>query len=215
MSAARKVSRTEVLRVIRSVRRRWRFGVGLRGMAMVLGTTGLVVFLSAMGLEQLRFSADAVFWFRLLTWSTLAATILLFVVRPLLRRVTDEQVALYLEENEPSLDHVVVSALEADEIASVSPALSRGLVEMALRRARKVQFGKRVEQGRLYQGSGALVVLTVAAIAAVTMGPEHLRIGLSALLVPTTDAATVNPYAVSVLPGDVTIARGSDQSTLR
>lgn len=211
MSAAKRASRTDVLRLVRSVRRRWRFGVGLRGLAMVVGITGLVVFLSAMGLERFRFSPEAVFWFRLLTWSTLGATVLLFLVRPLLRRVTDEQVALYLEEHEPSLDHAVVSALDADELASVSPALSRGLVEMALRRARKVQFGRRVEQSRLQQGSGALVVLTVAAIAAVTMGPEHLRIGLSALLVPTTDAAAVNPYAVSVQPGDVTIARGSDQ----
>ncbi len=210
MRASRRANQAEVVRVVRSVRRRWRLGVGLKGLAYVLGITGFVLFLSAMGLEYLRFSPQAVFWLRILTWSTLGATVLLFVVRPLMRKVSDEQVALYLEEHEPSLDQAVVSALEADEVAQVSPALSHRLVETAVERARVVNFGKRVEQTRLQRGTGAVVGLTVAALAVALLGPEHLRIGLSALLVPTTDAAAVNPYAVSVQPGDVTIARGSD-----
>jgi len=204
-------NRVAVLRLVQSVRRRWRLGVGLKGLTYVVGITGLVLFFSAMGLEQLRFSPEAVFWLRILTWSTLGATTLIFFVRPLARRVSDEQVALYLEEHEPSLDQAVVSALDADHVAEVSPALSRRLVEAALEGARRVQFGRRVEQSRLYRGTGALVGLTVAALAIALLGPEHLRIGLSALLVPTTDASAVNPYAVSVQPGDVTIARGSDQ----
>ena len=48
-----------------------------------------------------------------------------FVVRPLLRRVTDEQVALYLEEHEPSLKASVLGALEAGR----SPDLDPGLAE--------------------------------------------------------------------------------------
>jgi hypothetical protein len=43
------------------------------------------------------------------------------------------------------------------------------------------------------------------------LGPSHLRHGLSALLTPTSDPSAVNPYAVSVVPGDITIARGTDQ----
>ena len=42
-----------------------------------------------------------------------AGTALWFLVRPLLRRVSDEAVALYLEEHEPSLEAAVLSALEA------------------------------------------------------------------------------------------------------
>ena len=98
MSAARRTNRADVLRLVRSVRRRWRFGVGLRGLAMVVGITGLVVFLSAMGLERLRFSPEAVFWFRLLTWSTLGASIVLFVVRPAAIMLSTAGVGLALNE---------------------------------------------------------------------------------------------------------------------
>ena len=57
----------------------------------------------------MRFSAEAVVWLRLLTWGTLAITTIWFIVRPLFRRVTDEQVALYLEEHEPALEHGLAS----------------------------------------------------------------------------------------------------------
>ena len=43
----------------------------------------------------------------------LAAALCFFVVRPLRRQVTDEQVALYLEEHEPSLQATLLSAVEA------------------------------------------------------------------------------------------------------
>ncbi|NIX23909.1 MAG: hypothetical protein GWN07_30460, partial [Actinobacteria bacterium] len=74
-----------------------------------------------------------------------------------------------------------------------------------------VDYGRRVEQGGLYRFAGALTALVVLAIGSTLLGPEHLRHGLGALLFPTVDATSVNPYSVSVLPGDATIARGTDQ----
>ena len=40
-----------------------------------------------------------------------------FFARPLSRKVTDEQVALYLEEHEPTLDSTILSAMEASRAA--------------------------------------------------------------------------------------------------
>ena len=37
-----------------------------------------------------------------------------FFVRPLMRQASDEQVALYLEEHEPSLQAAIISAVEAE-----------------------------------------------------------------------------------------------------
>ena len=55
-----------------------------------------------------------------------------FFVLPQWRRVADEQVALYLEECEPTLETAILSALEAEKgSASHSPALARRLVEQA------------------------------------------------------------------------------------
>ncbi len=206
----RRLARNRILDVLRGVRWRWRTRIALRGLVWVALLTGSVVFVSAIGLERMRFDADAVFWLRVLTWGTLLLSTIVFLIRPLFVRVTDGQVALYLEENEPSLEHSVVSALDPGG-ESVSPELAHRVVEVAIERARRVDYGRRVEQGGLYRFAGALTALVVLAIGSTLLGPEHLRHGLGALLFPTVDATSVNPYSVSVLPGDATIARGTDQ----
>jgi len=206
---ARSDGHRRILELIASVRRTWRVRVLLRGLALAGALSAGVLFVSSLALEPLRFDATAIVWLRVLTWGTSVVSILVFVVRPMLRGVTNQQVALYLEEHEPTLDHVVVSALERGDGAD--PGLPRRLVETALERAREIQYGKRVEQRGLYGFGGALTALAVVAVAIALLGPAHLRYGLSALLLPARDAATVNPYAISVAPGDVTIARGTDQ----
>jgi len=207
----RRLARHRVEGVVRGVRWRWRARLVLRGLLWVAGLTGLVLFLSALGLERARFAPEWVVAFRFLTWGTLLISTFIFLIRPLLRKVTDTQVALYLEEHEPSLEHSVVSALD-DSVADVSPDLTHRVVEIALERARDVQFGRRVEQSNLYRFAGALTVLALFALGTTLMGPQHLRNGLAALLRPTVDAAEVNPYSIAVTPGDVTIPRNSDQT---
>jgi hypothetical protein len=206
----KRMANRRLLELVAGIRSRWRTRIFLRGLSLVGVISGAVLFLSAIGLEQMRYTAESVVWMRLLTWGTLAFTTIWFIVRPLLRRVTDEQVALYLEEHEPSLEHTVVSALDADN-ATFSPALGEQLVQSALERARKIEYGRRVEQSALYRFGGALTAVAVFGLALAIMGPSHLRHGLSALLFPMTDAASVNPYSIAVLPGDTTISRGSDQ----
>jgi hypothetical protein len=206
----RRQTRNRILNVVRSVRWRWRVRLALRGLVWVATVTGAVVFLSALALEQLRFTAEAVVWLRVLTWGTVAVSFLFFLVRPLLQRVTDTQAALYLEENEPSLEHAVTSVLNEGS-GTASPALAERVTEIALEKAKRVDYGRRVEQSGLYRFAGALTGLVLLALATSLLGPEHLRHGLAALLLPATDAAAVNPYSVSVFPGDATIARGTDQ----
>ena len=205
----KRLAHNRISNVVRAVRWRWRTRLILRGSLWALGLTGLVVFLSALALEQMRFSPQWVMGLRILTWVTLALSTYFFLIRPLLRRVTNNQVALYLEENEPSLEHSVVSAL--DQGKDASPDLAQRVVQVALERTKKVAYGRRVEQSKLYRFAGALTGIVLLALSSALLGPEHLRHGLSALLLPAVDAAEVNPYAISVMPGDVTIPRNSDQ----
>ena len=206
------IRHTEILRVIDRIRRRWRTRIAMRGMAVVLGASLLAFLISVYGLELFRFSATSVVTLRILLWFAVVALVARFLVWPLARKVTDEQAALYLEENEPSLEAAVLSALEAGSgNTNTSDALERGLVDNALDRARKVDYGRGIEQKGLYRASGALAAAAFATLALVLLGPVQLRHGASALLFPTRDAGTVNPYSIVVEPGDVTIARGSDQ----
>lgn len=189
--------------------------IALRGLAALLGI-GLVAFLvSSWGMEGSRFSPTAVNGFRIFTWLSLLSVGIWFLVRPLWRRPSDAQVALYLEEHEPSLKAAVLSAIDAGadpEAAGTahSPALVQRLMESAVRKARAVDGGHRIERAGLFRWSAAVSGIALAILIIFLTGPAFLRTGASALLSPTADAAEVNPYSIEVAPGDVTITRGSD-----
>ena len=84
-----------------------------------------------------RFTPQAIVVFRILTYLSLLGFGWWLFVRPIARRVSDEQVALYLEEHEPSLQTAVLSAVEEtkrgdrEATSNHSPELVRRLVESA------------------------------------------------------------------------------------
>src|SRR6266581_4264998 len=134
--------------IVHQIRKRWRMKLALRGAAFVLAGGVLVLLASAYGLERLKFSPGSIIAFRLamiMISGTLAGY---FFVMPQWRRVTDEQVALYLEECEPTLETAILSAIEAAkdaETSSASPALARRLVEQAIERCAAIEHGRRLE----------------------------------------------------------------------
>src|SRR5947207_9319204 len=114
-------SASELVDIIHQVRRRWRRKLALRGALGVVGLGVLVLLASAYGLESWRFTAASIIIFRVVVGLALAGLFGYFFVRPLMRQATDEQVALYLEEHEPSLQAAIISAVETREGGSGSP----------------------------------------------------------------------------------------------
>src|ERR1700745_658619 len=106
-------SRAELIDVIREVRRRWRMKLAARGAAIAIGGTLAVLLASASGPGAPRFSSRAIIGFRVVIITVVAALLARWVIMPLLRRVNDSQVALYLEEYDPSLQSEILSAVEA------------------------------------------------------------------------------------------------------
>ena len=205
-----RTAREQLTALIRSVRRRWRTRILLRGGSIVLAAALAAVALSVWGLEAARFSPGAVLTFRILSWGIVLGLLAWLVIRPLIRRVSDEQVALYLEEHEPSLKASVLGAIEAGRSGELDPGLLQRVVLRAVQEARRVEDGRRIDQSGIYRASGAFTVLAVGAVALLLFGPLGFRQGARALL-PTEDAAAVNPYSILVTPGDLTVAKGSDQ----
>ena len=208
--------RDEILRAIRDVRNRWRLRVALRGVAVLLAAGLGTLVLSAWGLELYRFTPAAIITFRVVTYAALLGFGWWFCIRPVSRRVSDEQVALYLEEHEPSLQATVLSAVEeahkGDRSAAFdhSPELVHRLIESAVEKIRNVDMGRSVEQRKLQGSSGWLGAAAVAALLLFMFGPAYLRHGVMALL-PMGSVEAASPYLIDVLPGDVTVARGADQ----
>ncbi len=210
--------RDEILRAIRHVRNRWRLRVALRGGAVLVAAALGTLLVSSLGLELYRFTPEAIVAFRVLTYLALLGFGWYFFVRPIARRVSDEQVALYLEEHEPSLQTAVLSAVEEtkrgdrEATSNHSPELVRRLVESAVQKIRDVDMGRMVEQRRLQGSSGWLGMAVVGGVLLILFGPAYLRHGITALLTPMGSAEAASPYQIDVGPGDVTLARGADQA---
>src|SRR3954464_10085983 len=207
--------RTELVDVIRRVRNRWRGRLALRGAVVVVAGTVLALLLSASGLESFRFSAPAIISFRIVTVAVFVGLLFYGLVWPLRRRVTDAQVAMYLEECDPTLEAAIISAVEATAgggSEAHSPRLVDKLVDQAITQCRALDHGRAIERTSFQRHAGALAAIAAIAALAVAFGPAYLRHGLSALLVITRSAEASSPYSIEVLPGNTKVPRGADQT---
>ena len=77
--------------IIAHVRNRWRMKLALRGAVRVVAVALGLFFLAAYGLETVKFTTTSILLARVGLVLGLIAAVLWFVVRPLRRKVTDEQ----------------------------------------------------------------------------------------------------------------------------
>ena len=207
--------RSELVDVIRRVRNRWRLRLALRGAVVVAAGTVLALLLSASTLESLRFSAPAIIAFRIVSVAVFVALLLYGLVWPLRRRVSDHQVALYLEEKDPTLEAAIMTAVEATANGPSkdhSPHLVDKLVEQATERCRALEHGAMVERESVRRHALSLAAIAAATALIVALGPAYLRHGLSALLVISRSAEAASPYRIEVTPGTTKVPRGADQA---
>jgi hypothetical protein len=207
--------RSHLIDVIRSVRNRWRLRLALRGAVVVVAGTILALLLSASGLESFRFSATAIIAFRILSVAVFVGLLFYGLVWPLRRRVTDAQVAMYLEECDPTLEAAIISAVEATANGGSpdhSPRLVEKLVEQAIEQCRAVERGSIVDRSAVKRHTIALAAIAAMAALIVALGPAYLRHGLSALLVISRSAEASSPYNIEVTPGSAKVPRGADQA---
>lgn len=210
-SGRRLRSSARILRIVGQVRRRWRFKLLLRGLALTLAGALLTFLVSASTLEFLRFQPEAVVAFRVVLWLVAGFFLLRWIVWPLFRPISDERVALYLEEHEPSLQSRLLAAVESVRGgAAERSGLWQELVERAVDQCRRIDYGRAIERKGIRRAASLLLALAVATVALVFAGPAFLRHGATALFFPARAAESVNPYSVTVTPGDTTIARNSD-----
>jgi hypothetical protein len=206
--------RTELVDVIRRVRNRWRLKLAMRGAVVVVAGTVLALLLSASGLESFRFTAPAIIAFRVVTVGVFVGLLLYGLVWPLRRRVTDAQVAMYLEECDPTLEAKIISAVEATADGGSeahSPRLVEKLVEQAIDQCRSMDHAHTVERTALQRHAASLAAIAAILALALAFGPAYLRHGMSALLTFQSAAAST-PYKIEVRPGNTKVPRGADQA---
>ena len=209
--------REELVAVIRRVRNRWRLKLALRGAVIVVAGTFLALLLSASSLEALRFSPTAIIAFRVIALVVFAGLVLIGFVQPLRRRVSDGQVALYLEEKDPTLETAILSAIESMPAADGSGPRAVADAGRAARRTgdREVPRPRRRRGDRAGEPPAAAVCARRhrrRRDAPHRVGPAFLRSGMSALLIISRSAEAASPYKIDVTPGNAKIPRGADQN---
>jgi hypothetical protein len=205
--------RPALSQVIERLRRRWRLRLLLNGLFQTLAPMIALLVISAWCLHYWHYASNAIWLFRFVTIFALVGLILHFCLVPLRRQVSDARVALYLEENEPSLGSVVISAVDARQAVTrePSPQLVTRLVEQALDACERVHFGRAVEGKKIRHAASKLGLVLLVGAGLYAAPFEFLHRGASALLMPWTEASQYSPYRIELAPGDVEIARGSDQ----
>jgi hypothetical protein len=209
----------QLIRVIRYVRGRWRLRNVLKGVAFLILFALAAFAISAYGMERFRYTPWSVQVFRGFTYLALLALFLRFLYRPLSRKVSDEQVARYMEEHDPSLKEAISSAVEmgrplagdTDARRFLSPALIQKLVQQTVERCENIDYGQGIEKDALKRSSAVLLGVAVAGMVAMLLSPSFIRHGAFLLLNPLRSAQAASPYAIEVQPGDVEVARGADQ----
>ena len=147
--------------------------------------------------------------------AALAASGYWFLLRPLRRQVSDDQVALYLEEHEPSLQATLLSAVEASRAGHPeSAALVQRVVEQAIEACSRIGASRRVEQAPLRGYAASLAAVAVVALAVVLTGPAFIRQALNAMFMVSRVEAAV-PYSIEVKPGNTSVPKGPIRPSLR
>nr|MCU0635208.1 hypothetical protein [Gemmatimonadaceae bacterium] len=104
MTVPRLIDDGALAPLLGSVRRRWRLRHVAVGVAITVCAVALVVVLASLALEAARFSPTAIAAARVVLGVVAAVAIGRGVAWPLVRRMPDRRLALYLEEREPQLD---------------------------------------------------------------------------------------------------------------
>jgi len=210
---SRSDARLGLSRVIDRLRQRWRLRLLLNGLFLTLALMTALFVICAALLNLWHFASPAVWLLRLVMLVTLVGLLLQFCARPLRRRVDDAKVALYLQEHEPALKSIVLGAVDAQNasLADTSPRLVTRLVEQALDTCAESGYGYAVEQRKLTRAAAKLGLVLLVIGGLIVSAPEFLRFSTAALLMPWTNASQYSPYRIELAPGNIEIARGSDQ----
>ena len=171
------MSRRSLTAAIRSVRNRWRLRLFLSGLTIVLGAALLALLAGAWLMQHFRFEPSVVTGVRIGTWLVIAAIAVRFLVLPLLRRASDTQVALYLEEHDPTLEAMVLSAVESTAPGSPDSARSQHLVarlvDRAVARTKAVGAGAGLEGRSITFSLASIAGIIVVAALTLGAGPRN------------------------------------------
>jgi hypothetical protein len=196
---------------VRQVRRRWRSQVLAKGISLFIVSTIALLVLGVWGADLFGFKPAAVWIMRFLIGGTVVFVAWYFLYMPLGRRVSAVQVAQFIEETYPQLEDRLVAAIEYGQQQASFSGMIDLLIKDALDKTSRVNFSVFLDRKRLASFAMLGVAAFLALLALWTWGPSFFPYGFGNLYAPWTEASLASSMAIRITPGDVEVARGSDQ----
>ncbi len=200
-----------LLAQVRQVRRRWRTQVLVKGLSLFLVSAVALLVLGVWGADLFGFKPAAVWTVRIVAGSSILFIAWYFFCLPLRARVSDVQIARFIEERYPQLEDRLVAAIEYGPQATKSSGIIDLLIRDALEKSRRIDFSVFLNRRRL-AFSGLLGIAACACLFVLfTWGPSFFPYGFRQVYAPWTRASVGSPMMIRIVPGDIEIAKGSDQ----
>lgn len=174
-----------ILRRLRSLRGRARRRLWLDGAARLLALAVLLILLSMALDRSFRLDQSQRAICLVLALAAMAGVAHRRLLRPILRPIPDDDLALRVEARHPSLGQALVTALQLSRIRDheargMSPTLVHAAIDQGLRRQSAVDYNLTLDSARqrhsLLLGGSAAVVLLIVMVALSALSPAFLRI---------------------------------------
>ena len=211
MTAPRLHAAQSLTPLLGGARRRWRLRHLAVGFAVTVTAVAVVLALASVLLQAARFAPDAITAARAVLAIVTSIVVGRWIAWPLVRRLPDDRLALYLEERVPQLGGAVLTAvtLRPQADSGHSPMLERGLLADATQRLGSSPAVPTLERPTTLRALCIAASVAIAAGLAFMVGPAFFRIGTQHLLMPWTVPPTP-VLAIAIQPPSMVVARGTD-----
>ena len=211
-SNASEKAYVRLLEKLESLREMLRTTFALEG----LGLTAAVF----LGIVLVGFALDNLFWLSagiriILLVGGLSAVVFLLVlriIRPLARKVSNERVAIVLEKAYPGLDNAVINAVQLgrDRLEGYSRLVADEIVKDADLEVKTLELPKAVERRRLKRYSIAAAVAAGAVLLYVVAFPAHFANAFERYSHFSTYVPPITKTKIEIEPGNITLRSGED-----
>jgi len=196
---------------IHQVRRRMKWVLFAKGLAISVGLTVAVLVLAGFAADQWNYSSTTLRLTRIGSLLLILAVFGWFLLRPLLRRVPDTRLARYIEERHPEIQDRLVSAIELGQKEGEKNPLLPLLYRDAFNQVRPIE-PRTLFNPREPLLSGLAASCLVGSFALLQLfGPDFLHYATLKLYADWLYPQAKSIYAIEVLPGDLQLRKGSDQ----
>lgn len=204
----------QLFSIIRAVKRRLWAVKALRGLALSL-TSGLALLLiTGLAAHRYYYTPGALILLRVVALLGFIAAVYFFLMRPLLKRVSEAQVARLIEERHQGLQDRLATAVEftgQEQKPLASSTIVARLLDDANQHAGQVPLDEVIPKERLWKWSGAAVGCIALLVSLLLWGPREISSGVAQLITPASEAASANALRITVKPGTARVPKGSDQ----